>query len=573
MITSPPPVPPAIAGHIVAAANRHAIPVHLLAAIAAKESSFYAGAVRSEPLYAYVWDVLRGEPFRGLTDEERARSKPPAGFRGPTGASAATEWSGQRTSWGLCLAEGTPVATADGWRPVEGVAAGARVLDRHGRLSEVVATASRTADCLTVRVGLNAPLELTPNHPVFARKSTLAKHGTGRRKVVTAEVPEWIEASELREWDMLAFPRANDVSDVESLRLFDVLDREPRWKDGSEYVEDGADLVLRYRSGGRERARVRNEVIVGEELLELVGLYEAEGNRLEKEKGLAFSFHEKETHLHARVLALFRSVFGADPSYSIRRNPANHSAQVCVYGPAARWLGKLLPGTARDKVLPGWMLWLPPQKQAALVRGMWLGDGCLGRGHYTTASESLAYSMVHLLGRLGIVARLTPCRTWFNVGLNSHDAVERFREMTGLPVVWPQTANGRERHTAVSWRCDADFLYFPVRSVEAAGERRVFDLQVPSDSSFVAGRTVVHNCQVMGANAREHGFRGVFFTDLCEPEIGLEFGCRFLAKLLSRNSVEDAVSAYNWGHPSTQNFETYVQPVMRWAAGYKVAGI
>jgi len=101
VITSPPPVPPVIAAHIVAVANRHAIPVHLVAAICAKESSFYAGAVRSEPLYAYVWDVLRGEPFRGLTDEERARSKPPAGFSGPTGASAATEWSGQRTSWGL----------------------------------------------------------------------------------------------------------------------------------------------------------------------------------------------------------------------------------------------------------------------------------------------------------------------------------------------------------------------------------------------------------------------------------------------------------------------------------------
>jgi hypothetical protein len=79
--------------------------------------------------------------------------------------------------------------------------------------------------------------------------------------------------------------------------------------------------------------------------------------------------------------------------------------------------------------------------------------------------------------------------------------------------------------------------------------------------------------QVMGANAREHGFRGVYFTDLCEPEIGLEFGCRFLARLLGRNDVEDAVSAYNWGHPSPKNFENYVQPVMRWAAGYKAVGI
>lgn len=79
--------------------------------------------------------------------------------------------------------------------------------------------------------------------------------------------------------------------------------------------------------------------------------------------------------------------------------------------------------------------------------------------------------------------------------------------------------------------------------------------------------------QVMGANAREHGFKGVYFTDLCDPETGLEFGCRFLAQLLARNPVEDAVSAYNWGHPSPKNADTYVAPVMRWSAGYKAVGI
>jgi hypothetical protein len=78
--------------------------------------------------------------------------------------------------------------------------------------------------------------------------------------------------------------------------------------------------------------------------------------------------------------------------------------------------------------------------------------------------------------------------------------------------------------------------------------------------------------QVMGGNAREHGFRGVYFTDLCDLATGLEFGCRFFARLLARNDVEDAVSAYNWGHPSPKNYESYVQPVMRWAAGYKAVG-
>ena len=79
--------------------------------------------------------------------------------------------------------------------------------------------------------------------------------------------------------------------------------------------------------------------------------------------------------------------------------------------------------------------------------------------------------------------------------------------------------------------------------------------------------------QVMGAVAREHGFRGVFFPELTDPETGLEYAGRFLANLLSRYPVEDAVSAYNAGHPTQANEQTYVQPIMRWAAGYKAVGI
>ncbi|HRY80911.1 MAG TPA: transglycosylase SLT domain-containing protein [Spirochaetia bacterium] len=77
----------------------------------------------------------------------------------------------------------------------------------------------------------------------------------------------------------------------------------------------------------------------------------------------------------------------------------------------------------------------------------------------------------------------------------------------------------------------------------------------------------------MGAVAREYGFKGVFFPELTDPETGLEYACRLLANLLSRYSVEDAVSAYNAGSPTQRNERDYVQPVLRWAAGYKAVGL
>lgn len=79
--------------------------------------------------------------------------------------------------------------------------------------------------------------------------------------------------------------------------------------------------------------------------------------------------------------------------------------------------------------------------------------------------------------------------------------------------------------------------------------------------------------QCMGAVAREHGFRGVFFTKLCDPEIGLEFSCRLLKKLLTRYDQADAVSAYNAGRPTIDNHDKYVRPILAWSAGYRVTGL
>jgi soluble lytic murein transglycosylase-like protein len=55
--------------------------------------------------------------------------------------------------------------------------------------------------------------------------------------------------------------------------------------------------------------------------------------------------------------------------------------------------------------------------------------------------------------------------------------------------------------------------------------------------------------QVMGAVAREQGFRQPYLTQLTVPEIGLLFGCRVLQSHLkwSKGVVPQALAAYNGG--------------------------
>ena len=55
--------------------------------------------------------------------------------------------------------------------------------------------------------------------------------------------------------------------------------------------------------------------------------------------------------------------------------------------------------------------------------------------------------------------------------------------------------------------------------------------------------------QVMGSVAREHHFAGPL-QRLCEPEIGIRYGCKHLAKFVGRYSqLNDAIAAYNAGAP------------------------
>lgn len=74
--------------------------------------------------------------------------------------------------------------------------------------------------------------------------------------------------------------------------------------------------------------------------------------------------------------------------------------------------------------------------------------------------------------------------------------------------------------------------------------------------------------QIMGAVAREQGFRGRYLVELSQPSLNLDLGCRFFAGLLkwAKGDPWRAVGAYNggrgnWHAPAPQ---AHVAKVKRW---------
>jgi hypothetical protein len=55
--------------------------------------------------------------------------------------------------------------------------------------------------------------------------------------------------------------------------------------------------------------------------------------------------------------------------------------------------------------------------------------------------------------------------------------------------------------------------------------------------------------QIMGQTAREFGFKGKYFTELCDPLVGIEYGCRKLERAVRvhPNDMRAALLIYNGG--------------------------
>ena len=77
-------------------------------------------------------------------------------------------------------------------------------------------------------------------------------------------------------------------------------------------------------------------------------------------------------------------------------------------------------------------------------------------------------------------------------------------------------------------------------------------------------------CQIMGATARCMGFRG-WFTELCEPAVGLNYGAKFLAWCLKRQrgNVFDALQRYNGGGVRNSQTRDYARSVLGWAGEFE----
>lgn len=193
---------------------------------------------------------------------------------------------------------------------------------------------------------------------------------------------------------------------------------------------------------------------------------------------------------------------------------------------------------AWTKCMPQWMLFLPLEKQAEILRGWWRGDS----GY--TVSQKLADQMKILCIRLWVIPSIS-IDFATNYALRGKHVIDG-REITTNKntVVFSNLSFFRDDYTLLDDVCfkkfrnkrnskhgwmDENYAYLPVKIIkERDYVGNVFNLEVADDNSYATQFAVVHNCwtpwfSLFGSNS---GFNNVeeCFQDKTKHIFALETG-------------------------------------------------
>jgi len=298
-----------------------------------------------------------------------------------------------------------------------------------------------------------------------------------------------------------AIARSHDIRRAGALRLHEaaVLD---------------LDLEAASFATAKNGTHVPASIRADESFWRIVGLYVAEGHVSVdgRRHRLGWSFHPRDERDLVEEVASYWRGLGVKTSVSVR--PTSVTVTISSRLLATWWTTVLgLGRNCYEQRLPD-LIWDEPlEHKAAVLAGLWLGDGSwsyISGGpsvvlEYGTVSRELADGMLRLLGDLGIVARLKVGRTakstvdTFWLVVSGAEQVERMLDLVSpehrgpiLESVGRQSKRiaptGFRRRRNAAW----------VRVVDVA--RRsfagfVYSLEVPPLHTFVTtGGLVVSNC-------------------------------------------------------------------------------
>ncbi|OEZ92169.1 C-5 cytosine-specific DNA methylase [Janthinobacterium sp. HH107] len=387
-----------------------------------------------------------------------------------------------------CFPAGTLVMTDKGYRAIETIQVGDRVLTHKLRWRAVTECSSATRPLIEIRGHGHPGILVSPEHPFYTRTQYRTWNNERRSYDHALRAPEWMPASTVQKGLYWAAPCTfpESVAPDVAGRGIDMSD-ELLW------------LAGRYLGDGWTRLTdTRAEVVI------TCGVHEIERlrpllNRWPRAGGRAGA---NELEWHERTTAT---------AYQFT---TNHRGLV-------EWLREHFGHRAEAKGIPAWALGLPIAAREALLEGYLSADGHKFEDFVEahTVSKSLAFGIKALANSLGKTVAVY-CRP--------NSSVIQGREVNArdlFKVRWRHAVHIEHTQT---YREDG-IEWCPVREQSAGPvSAEVFNIGVEEDESYVVEGIIVHNCKhfskAKGGKPVEKRIRGLAWVTLrwaakCKPRV------------------------------------------------------
>jgi len=403
--------------------------------------------------------------------------------------------------WG-CVAEDALVATNPDFKPIREIKVGDYVRVHDGSYQRVEKIWSYDVDeefLEIVAVGSPEPLRISKSHEVFAvhtKKCINDRKYNVRCKPICRIKDrcnhhffedykiEKVKAGELQVGDLLLCPLPKLVKDREMIYLSEHAEEGAHKGSGSCMSWKLVDGTWIKRQKGKV-SKVPDGLLVDDRLLRLIGYYISDGYISEGAKiNFSFGLHETEYVEDVKEMA---SYWGMS-SWCSYPKQCRVISVVIGCRPLAEWLKGEIGSGARNKKVPQWVMLLPTEKQRALLRGLWRGDGCVEGSlvRYTTVSKMLAYQVNELLLRQGFMPNFR-----YNKTASTYEVFARVKRKQFLD--WEMPKEGPIVPTQ-SWS-DGEYRYMRIKSIRPIQYRgKVYDLTVANKHSYVVNGVSVSNC-------------------------------------------------------------------------------
>lgn len=383
------------------------------------------------------------------------------------------------TSDGLmsCVTPGSLVTTARGMIPIEQVVEGDTVLTHQSRWRKVTKTMSREYSGEVIRVSPRGRQSfcVTPEHPIWSATSRHTRENRSNRLVPSV-------------W---AFKEAKEI------------------KAGRKLEGDYVLVPVPKKWAGGSREAVLGGLPIDEDAATLLGLYLSEGSCNAHQTN--FVFHERETHLSFFVRDTAKKLLGANTGIRNRRK-----CQIAtIYTVGAPKFFAPLGRKSHFKALPDEAMSWPLPILMAVVRGWFMGDGCISAQKLSGVSTSakLIWQVQTILNRAGFAGSWGvfekggrngkfpsgsfPLRKSWHIVMSKTDTARFVQYGSPLEKIhWSKAdiSEVRERSNSAHLAQEGGYSWRLRGMDREAYTGLVYNMHVEEDESYTVEGVAVHNC-------------------------------------------------------------------------------